>query len=225
MKTPRVYIVEDDENIREMEVYAFNQSGFQALGFEKAEYFWLACNSKLPNLVILDIMLPEEDGLSILRSLRTNANTRLIPIIMITAKNTELDTVRGLDLGADDYIAKPFGVMEMISRAKALLRRSESLIPDNLSYGNIHLNEQRHSVHVGDDPIDLTHKEYKLLKYLMLHPEIALSREVLMDKVWGFEYEGESRTVDVHIKTLRQKLGKEGLWIKTLRNVGYKIGK
>ena len=169
-------------------------------------------------------MLPDEDGLEILGKLRANKNTVAIPIIMVTAKTSELDKVKGLDLGADDYITKPFGVMELISRVKALLRRTQSAAEETkICHGEIRMDNDKHAVFVGDEPCELTFKEYELLKYLMINAGIVLSRDKIMDQVWGFEYEGESRTVDMHIKTLRQKLGAAGSCIKTIRNVGYMI--
>nr|WP_091729986.1 response regulator transcription factor [Proteiniborus ethanoligenes] len=220
-----IYIVEDDENIRELESYALQSSGYLVKSFENSVDFYAACKEQLPNLVLLDIMLPNEDGLSILKNLRGQKKTKHIPIIMVTAKTTELDKVKGLDAGADDYISKPFGVMELISRVKALLRRTNQ--EDNkkiLSYGNIMLDDERHIVTINGEDCQLTYKEFELLKYLLYNQGIVLSRERIMEQVWGFEFEGESRTVDMHIKTLRQKLGESGKVIKTIRNVGYKIG-
>lgn len=187
--------------------------------------FFESCAEKTPKLVLLDIMLPKEDGLSVLQKLRQNDKTRKVPVIMVTAKSSELDKVKGLDMGADDYITKPFGVMELVSRVKALLRRCEeeqkSVV---LQYGSIVVDDFKHSVTVDGTPCILTYKEYELLKYLILNKEIALTRERLLEKVWGYDFEGESRTVDMHIKTLRQKLGEAGNLIKTVRHVGYKVG-
>lgn len=220
-----IYIVEDDKNIRELESYVLQSSGYSVKSFENSLEFYKACEEQLPSLVLLDIMLPNEDGLSILKNLRQQEKTKSIPIIMVTAKTTELDEVKGLDAGADDYISKPFGVMELISRVKALLRRTSQA--DNskvLSFKDIMLDDERHLVTVSGKNRELTFKEFELLKYLLHNQGIVLSRERIMEQVWGFEFEGESRTVDMHIKTLRQKLGISGKVIRTVRNVGYKIG-
>ncbi|MFA5524377.1 MAG: response regulator transcription factor [Tissierellales bacterium] len=221
-----IYIVEDDKNIRELESYALESSGYEVKSFENSIAFYSACKEHLPDLVLLDIMLPEVDGLDILKNLRNQEKTKDIPIIMITARTTEIDKVKGLDFGADDYISKPFGVMELISRVKALLRRTQGIENNNkiLSYEYIRLDDKRHSVTVEGKECELTYKEFELLKFLLYNQEIVLSREKLMEQVWGFDFQGESRTVDMHIKTLRQKLGVGGNAIKTIRNVGYKIG-
>ncbi len=220
-----VYIVEDDSNIRELEEYALRNSGFLVKGYVSGTELFEALEDVLPRCIILDIMLPGESGLEILKTLRKNENTKHLPIIMVTAKTTELDKVKGLDMGADDYIAKPFGIMELVSRVKALLRRSEPQKEQTIyQFNNIILDDEKHMVKEDDQTIDLTFKEYELLKYLLSNVDIVLSREKLMNKVWGFDYEGESRTVDMHIKTLRKKLGDAGDIIKTVRNVGYKIG-
>ena len=205
-----IYIVEDDVNIREIERYALKNSGYEVEEFESGESLFKRLERAVPSLLLLDIMLPDEDGLEILGKLRANKNTAAIPVIMVTAKTSELDKVKGLDLGADDYITKPFGVMELISRVK-------------ICHGEIRMDNDKHAVFVGNEPCELTFKEYELLKYLMINAGIVLSRDKIMDQVWGFEYEGESRTVDMHIKTLRQKLGAAGSCIKTIRNVGYMI--
>ncbi len=218
-----IYIVEDDENIRQMESYALKNSGYSIREFGEAQSFFAACNEVLPELVVLDIMLPGEDGYTILRRLRENPKTKKIPVIMVTAKATELDTVKALDSGADDYLTKPFGIMELISRVKAVLRRVQTDEVTMLSFERIRMDDERHMVLVEEQPCELTYKEYELLKYLLLNPRIVLSRDKIMDRVWGTNYEGESRTVDMHIKTLRQKLGYWGKCIKTVRNVGYKI--
>lgn len=219
-----IYIVEDDINIREIERYALKNSSFDVMEFECGRDMYRAIEKKAPNLILLDIMLPKEDGLDILANLRKNKVTRKVPIIMVTAKSTELDKVKGLDLGADDYITKPFGVMELISRVKALLRRTEDAAnPAVLALSGIVLDTDKRSVTVNGQVCELTYKEFELLKLLISNRGIVLSREKIMDKVWGFEYEGESRTVDMHIKTLRQKLGDAGSVIKTVRNVGYRI--
>ena len=220
-----VYIVEDDSNIRELEEYALRNSGFLVKGFVSGTELFNALDDVLPRCIILDIMLPGESGLEILRKLRKNEDTKNLPIIMVTAKTTELDKVKGLDMGADDYIAKPFGIMELVSRVKALLRRSEPQKKQTFyQFDKITLDDEKHIVKNGNETIDLTFKEYELLKYLLSNIDIVLSREKLMNKVWGFDYEGESRTVDMHIKTLRKKLGCAGDIIKTVRNVGYNIG-
>nr|WP_143474364.1 response regulator transcription factor [Proteiniborus sp. DW1] len=220
-----IYIVEDDKNIRELECYALESSGYSVKSFETSSDFYAACIEQLPDLVLLDIMLPDEDGLDILRNLRNQEKTKDLPIIMITAKSTELDKVKGLDSGADDYITKPFGIMELISRVKALLRRTNQANNSNIfSFGNITLDAERHRVTVEGERCELTFKEFELLKYLLQNQGIVLSRERIMEQVWGFDFQGESRTVDMHIKTLRQKLGLSGKLIKTVRNVGYKIG-
>lgn len=219
-----IYIVEDDVNIREIERYALKNSGFSVREFGCGKDFFKEVEKKIPSLVILDIMLPDEDGLDILTKLRKIHGLSRVPVIMVTAKTTEIDKVRGLDMGADDYMTKPFGVMELISRVKALLRRTENISEDTvLTCANITLDTERHTVKVDEELCELTFKEFELLKYLMINEGIVLSRDKIMNQVWGFEYEGESRTVDMHIKTLRQKLGSGGTVIKTVRNVGYLI--
>ena len=219
-----IYIVEDDKNIREIETFALKNSGHTIVDFEFAKDFFKKVAEKVPNLIILDIMLPDEDGLDILKKLRSVSETRKIPIIMITAKTTEIDKVKGLDLGADDYITKPFGVMELISRVKALLRRSADMETEKfLSLSNIFLDNEKHAVFVDSNLCELTFKEYNLLKFLMINTGIVMSRDVILDRIWGLDFEGESRTLDMHIKTLRQKLGEAGSRIKTIRNVGYII--
>lgn len=220
-----IYIVEDDTNIREIERYALKNSGYDVEEFECGTELLARLEKQLPSLIMLDIMLPNEDGLEILAKLRANKATAEIPIIMVTAKTSELDKVKGLDLGADDYVTKPFGIMELISRVKALLRRTQATAHEEsqIRHGDILLDNDKHAVFLGETPCELTYKEFELLKYLMVNKGIVLSRDKIMDQVWGFEYEGESRTVDMHIKTLRQKLGVAGSCIKTVRNVGYMI--
>lgn len=192
--------------------------------FESGAELFQRLKEEIPSLILLDIMLPGESGLDILAKIRGTAETSRVPIIMVTAKTSELDKVKGLDLGADDYISKPFGVMELVSRVKALLRRSNPVQDEaQLMLGDIYIDNDRHAVLVGGKPCELTFKEFELLKYLIINRGIVLSRDKLMNQVWGFEYEGESRTVDMHIKTLRQKLGDAGHYIKTVRNVGYMI--
>lgn len=219
-----IYIVEDDKNIREIEMFALKNSGYAVEEFENAKSFFSKTAEKVPDLVLLDIMLPDMDGLEIVKKLRSRPDTVRIPIILVTAKATELDKVKGLDIGADDYLTKPFGVMELISRVKALLRRSRALQDDKqLVIGDITLDSERREVHVGGELCELTFKEFELLKLLMVNAGIVLHRDTIMSDVWGTDYEGESRTLDMHIKTLRQKLGEAGNMIKTVRNVGYKM--
>lgn len=217
-----IYIVEDDSNIRQMESYALKNSGFAIKEFECAADFWAECEKELPELVILDIMLPGEDGYAVLRKLRQNSRTGDIPVIMVTAKSSELDAVRGLDEGADDYIVKPFGIIEFVARVKVVLRRLAKPAA-TLSFGDVVLDDDKRLVYERGRECSLTFKEYELLKLLLQNCGIVLSRERIMDRVWGIDFEGESRTVDMHIKTLRQKLGESAAIIKTVRNVGYKI--
>ena len=222
-----IYCVEDDTNIRELVVYALKANGFEARGFEDAKSFYETLKKERPSLCLLDIMLPGEDGLSILKYLREHTATKTIPVIMLTAKSTEYDKVVGLDGGADDYIAKPFGVMELLARIRSVLRRAnpEPVTPDgHYSIGPVTLDTPRHTVTVHDKTVTLTLKEFDLLHYLMQNKGIVLSRDKIMTAVWGFDFEGESRTVDMHIKTLRQKLGEGGALIETIRGVGYRIG-
>ena len=221
-----IYIVEDDESIREIEEFALKNSGHKVLGFPDAKSFYKQMTEVIPDLVLLDIMLPDEDGLSIVKRLRADKETVLIPIILVTAKTTEIDKVKGLDIGADDYLTKPFGVMELISRIKALLRRSERTEEKEkiISFGCISLNREKHRVTVNEKPCELTYKEYELLKLLLTNAGVVTTREVILDRIWGTDFEGESRTLDMHIKTLRQKLGPGGALIKTVRNVGYLLG-
>lgn len=218
-----IYVVEDDKSIQEIETFALQNVGYQVEGFASAEDFYTALNRKLPDLVLLDVMLPDEDGLSIVKKLRSREDTVFVPIIMVTAKTSEIDKVKGLDIGADDYMTKPFGVMELISRVKAMLRRSAK--PEEkekiLRLGNIVLDREKHAVTVNGEGCELTYKEYELLKLLMTNAGIVTTREVILDRIWGTDFEGESRTLDMHIKTLRQKLKEEGRLIKTVRNVGY----
>ena len=201
-----IYIVEDDKNIREIEMFALKNSGYAVEEFENAKSFFSRTVEKVPDLVLLDIMLPDMDGLEIVKKLRSRPDTVRVPIILVTAKTTELDKVKGLDIGADDYLTKPFGVMELISRVKALLRRSRALQDDKqLVLGDITLDSERREVHVGGELCELTFKEFELLKLLMVNAGIVLHRDTIMSDVWGTDYEGESRTLDMHIKTLRQK--------------------
>lgn len=219
-----IYIVEDDENIREIEMFALKNSGFEVQGFGDAVSFFQRLKEKVPAMVLVDVMLPDEDGLSIVRKLRTRPDTKRIPIIMATAKTSELDKVKGLDMGADDYVTKPFGVMELISRVKALMRRSYGMDEDKvLEFGPLRMDNEKRMVTVNNSPCELTYKEYELLKLLMLNAGIVSSRDVILDRIWGTDFEGESRTLDMHIKTLRQKLGSAGAMIRTVRNVGYML--
>ena len=220
---PKVYFVEDDEDIREIVIYALNSAGFEASGFETGEEFFKAVGAGLPSLVLLDIMLPQDDGLTILKRLRGMTATKKLPVIMLTAKNSEYDKVKGLDMGADDYISKPFGVMELISRINAVLRRSGDGTERKMELSGLTMDNARREVRAEGVPVKLTFKEYELLYYLMLNSGLVLSREKIMASVWGYDFEGESRTVDMHIKTLRQKLGTSGALIRTIRNVGYKL--
>lgn len=221
---PLIYIVEDDVNIREIETFSLKNSGYTVVDFECARDFYGRLHEKKPNLVILDIMLPDEDGLEILKKLRKNTETKKIPIIMVTAKTTEIDKVKGLDSGADDYLTKPFGVMELISRVKALLRRSMNMDDSKVFVlGEISVDNEKHKVSVEGKDCELTYKEFELLKLMIQNTGIVLSRDVIMERVWGVDFEGESRTLDMHIKTLRQKLGESGKRIKTVRNVGYRM--
>ncbi len=222
-----IYIVEDDAEVREMESYALKSSGFEVMAFDCGKAMDEQLKIAVPELFILDIMLPGEDGLSILKRLRGQENTQKIPVIMLTAKGTELDKVRGLDLGADDYLTKPFGILELISRVRAVLRRfrkeSSSLRESaNLSLGGVSIDDQRHTVSVNETPVELTFKEYELLKLLIAHPGIVFSRQQILEKIWGIGFDMDTRTVDMHVKTLRQKLGGQAFVIQTVRNVGYK---
>lgn len=219
-----IYIVEDDADIREMEAYALSSAGFSVASFPESRTFFAAVKEKLPDLALLDIMLPGEDGMAVLRRLRADAATQAIPIIMVTAKTSETDKVKGLDSGADDYLTKPFGIMELVSRCKALLRRAhrKSAV---LAFESIKLDDDRHCVTVDGQETELTFKEYGLLKYLLENSGTPVTRDRLMEAVWGFAFTGETRTVDMHIKTLRKKLGPAGGLIETVRNVGYRIGR
>jgi two-component system alkaline phosphatase synthesis response regulator PhoP len=219
-----IYCVEDDSSIRELMVYTLQASGFEACGFQDAADFWDMMKEKKPELVILDIMLPGEDGISILKKLRTSPVTEEIPVIMATAKDSEYDTVIGLDSGADDYLSKPFGMMEMVSRIKAVLRRSTPKKKQKrIQCGSIVIDEGKHTVTVNDKLISLTLKEYELLKLLAENTGQVFTRDILLASVWGADFVGETRTVDVHIGTLRTKLDECGDMIKTVRGVGYKM--
>lgn len=220
-----IYLVEDDASIRELVIYALNNSGFEAQGFDAPSAFWRAMAQQVPSMILLDIMLPEEDGLQILKKLRQNPATRRTPVIMLTAKGSEYDKVIGLEAGADDYIPKPFGMMELIARVRALLRRTASQdAAPKLTCGTIALDPVRHLVTVEGKPVELTRKEFDLLQLLMSHPMQVFTRDRLLSQVWGYEFDGESRTVDVHIRSLRQKLGAAAGCIETVRGVGYRMG-
>ena len=222
-----IYLVEDDESIRELLVYTLNGQGLVAEGFAYPSDFWHAMEMKIPDLVLLDIMLPEEDGLEILQKLRKKKETKNIPIAMLTAKGSEYDVVKGLDGGADDYIPKPFRMMELVSRVKALLRRGGQEQPqDDEEYvlGELYVSKKRHLVKVNGEEVTLTMKEFELLLLFLSNPGIVFSRAQLLDKIWGYQFDGESRTVDVHIRTLRQKLKDAGHYIETVRGIGYKVG-
>lgn len=217
-----IYIVEDDKNIREIEAFSLKNSGYEVEEFPNAAEFYKRLREAVPQLIVLDLMLPDEDGLNIVKKLRGNSTWKKIPIILVTAKTTEMDKVRGFDMGADDYLTKPFGVMELISRVKALLRRTMELDDDKvLVFSDIVLDTEKHLVKVDGEQVDLTYKEFQLLKLFLKNAGIVMNRDTIMYKIWGTDYEGESRTLDMHIKTLRQKIGTSGNRIKTIRNVGY----
>ena len=221
-----IYNVEDDTSIRELVLYALKTAEFQVMGFENAASFYKRMKEQQPDLILLDIMLPDEDGVSILKKLKSRPDTENIPVIMMTAKSSEYDKVLGLDSGADDYITKPFGVMELISRVKAVIRRSDrskGSAGEVLKIGELVLDEQKHEVYARGQEVSLTFKEFELLSYLMKNRGLVLSRDKILNTIWNYEYEGESRTVDVHIGSLRQKLGTCGDFIKTIRGIGYKI--
>ena len=218
-----IYIVEDDESIREIETIALKNSTYIVSAFENAKEFYKKLEELVPDLILLDVMLPDESGYDIVRKLRKRPATQDIPIIMVTAKTTEMDMIKGLDGGADDYIKKPFSIMELITRVKALLRRTAKEEPKLLKLDDLVIDHERHVVTVNNEPVDLTYKEYELLRLLMGSQGIVMTREVIMRSVWDTDFEGETRTVDMHIKTLRHKLGDYGSRIKTVRNVGYVI--
>lgn len=218
-----IYIVEDDESIREIESIALKNSNYIDSAFENAKEFYKKLDELVPDLILLDVMLPDESGYDIVRKLRKRPATQDIPIIMVTAKTTEMDMIKGFDGGADDYIKKPFSIMELITRVKALLRRTAKEEPKLLKLDDLVIDHERHVVTVNNEPVDLTYKEYELLRLLMGSQGIVMTREVIMRSVWDTDFEGETRTVDMHIKTLRHKLGDYGSRIKTVRNVGYVI--
>ena len=217
-----IWCVEDDASIRDIEVYALNSTGLAAEGFADGAAFWQALQKTQPELVVLDVMLPEIDGIELLRRMKADAALREIPVIMATAKGAEYDKIQGLDLGADDYLAKPFGVMELVSRVKAVLRRCRPQPVAVLRCGGLVVDEQEHTVTADDTRVVLTYKEYQVLRLFLSHPGTAFTRDQLMEQVWGMDFYGESRTVDMHIRTLRQKLGVYGEHIETVRSVGYR---
>lgn len=223
---PYIYCIEDEMNIRELIIYVLKSAGFEAKGFGAAEDAFIELKGETPDLILLDIMLPGEDGISILKKLKESRGTRDIPVILLTAKTSEYDKVIGLDLGADDYITKPFGVLELISRVKAVLRRAgrESKTSVTLCMGGVNVDESKHIVTVEGNEVILTYKEFELLVHLMKNRGLVFTRDKLLNLIWGYSYEGESRTVDVHIASLRNKLGVQGNIIETVRGVGYKTG-
>lgn len=220
----RIYLLEDDDSIRKLVIYALGSQGYEAQGFDRPSDFWSAMEGPQPALILLDIMLPEEDGLSILQKLRASAATKRIPVIMLTAKNTEYDRVVGLDSGADDFISKPFGMMELVARVRAVLRRTEPASSSTeYQVGPLYVSPERHIVKVNGQDVTLTYKEFEILCLLLENEGVVLTRSVLMDRIWGCEFERENRTLDVHIRTLRAKLGEAGSCIETVRGVGYKL--
>lgn len=220
-----IYLVEDDDSIRELVLYTLHTTGFEAEGFRNAAGFWQALEKELPQLVLLDIMLPDEDGLHILKRLRAGAETADLPVMMLTAKSSEYDRVVGLDSGADDYMPKPFGMMELVSRVRALLRRAAKPAAEDKLFtaGALAVDVKRRAVTVDGEPVILTYKEFELLCYLLENRGVVLSRDQILTKIWDYNYSGETRTVDVHIRTLRQKLGEVGALIETVRGVGYRL--
>ena len=220
-----IYLVEDDDSIRELVLYTLHTTGFEAEGFRNAADFWQALEKELPQLVLLNIMLPDEDGLHILKRLRAGAETADLPVMMLTAKSSEYDRVVGLDSGADDYLPKPFGMMELVSRVRALLRRAAKPAAEDKLFtaGSLAVDVKRRAVTVDGEPVILTYKEFELLCYLLENRGVVLSRDQILTKIWDYNYSGETRTVDVHIRTLRQKLGDAGALIETVRGVGYRL--
>lgn len=218
-----IYIVEDDDSIREIEEFALINAGHKVIGFSNAKDYLKKMDEILPDLCLVDLMLPDISGNEIVRKLRSNPQTRRLPVIMVTAKTSELDLVKGIEDGADDYIKKPFSVMELISRVKALLRRTKPVDSNELELDGLVINNVKHEVTIDGNIIELTYKEYELLSLFVINQGIALRRDTIMEQVWGSDYEGESRTIDMHVKTLRKKLGDYGSRIKTIRNVGYVI--
>lgn len=221
-----IYLVEDEKNIRELVVYTLNNTGLEIKGFERASEFWKELSEQVPDLLLLDIMLPDEDGLSILKKIRADKSLKRLPVILLTAKGSEYDKVIGLDAGADDYIPKPFGMMELIARVKAMLRRTaQDEKEEEYQIRNLYVSPSRHIVKVDGEPVILTYKEFELLNYFLDNMDIVLTRDKILSKIWGYNFDGETRTVDVHVRTLRQKLGNAGDIIETIRGVGYKIAK
>lgn len=220
-----IFFVEDDDSIRELVLYTLNNAGYEAKGFARPSLFWAELKTETPRLVLLDIMLPEEDGLQVLKKLRTMSQTKKVPIMMLTAKGTEYDKVIGLDYGADDYLPKPFGMMELIARVKALLRRAD-IVDDEKEYhiGCLYMAPKKHRVSVSGEEVSLTLKEFELLTLFVENQGIVFTRDQLLTKIWGYAFDGESRTVDVHIRSLRQKLGEAGKLIETVRGIGYRLG-
>ncbi len=222
-----IYLLEDDSTIQNFVLYTLQNTGYEAEGFERPSDFWKKIEERVPDLLLLDIMLPEEDGIEILKKLRTDKRTKKLPIILLTAKSTEYDKVIGLDSGADDYVAKPFSMMELMSRIKALLRRSEMTEEkaDSFKIGSLYVSLSKHVVKVnGEEVTTLTYKEFELLSLLLQNQETVFSRDQILQSIWGYDFDGESRTVDVHVRTLRQKLGTAGSLIETVRGFGYKLG-
>lgn len=218
-----IWCVEDDAAIRELELYALRATGLEAVGFADASSFWETLETETPRLLLLDVMLPGQDGVSILQELKSKPRTADIPVIMATAKGLEYEKVQSLDLGADDYLVKPFGMMEMVSRVKAVLRRCGGGASQQIKIGKLSLDGERRLVQAGEQRIQLTYKEFELLRLFLTRPGMVFTREQLFSQVWGEDYVGETRTIDMHIRTLRQKLGTYGAWIQTVRNVGYRL--
>lgn len=220
-----IYLVEDDDSIRELVIYTLHSTGMEAQGFAVPSAFWTAMAEQEPDLVLLDIMLPEEDGLEVLKKIRSNTATKHLPVIMLTAKGTEYDQVIGLDCGADDYVTKPFGMMALMARIKAVLRRSEKADGEKiLQFGDLQVNPKRHLISAGGTQIGLTLKEFELLCLLLENQGVVFTRDQLLNRIWGYSFDGESRTVDVHVRHLRQKLGDCGAYIETVRGIGYRLG-
>ena len=221
-----IYLLEDDDSIRDFVIYTLNSQGMEARGFALPSEFWQAVAEAVPSLVLLDVMLPEEDGLSVLKKLRDSARTAKLPIIMLTAKGTEYDKVLGLDAGADDYVSKPFGMMELMARVRSALRRAgdDASAPPAYTLGSLMVDPSRHLVQVDGENVSLTLKEFQVLCLLLEHRDTVFTRDQLLNAIWGYDFDGASRTVDVHIRTLRQKLGGSGEYIETVRGIGYKIG-
>ena len=217
-----IYCVEDDTSIRDIEIYTLRSTGYEAMGFENGKEFFEALHTRMPDLVILDIMLPDISGMEILTRLKKDPSTMHLPVILASAKGTEFDKISGLDTGADDYLAKPFGMMEMVSRVRAVLRRAKPKNESIITAGSITINDATHEVRVNEESVDLTLKEYSVLKLLISHPHIVFTRDRLLNEIWGMDYDGETRTVDVHIRTLRTKLKEAGSCIETIRGVGYR---